>query len=63
LREGAAWREIDAFARERQVDLIVVGSHGRRGLPRALLGSVAEKIVRTAACPVLVVRGEAQGTG
>ena len=60
LREGPAWREIDAFARERKVDLVVVGSHGRRGLPRALLGSVAEKVVRTAPCPVLVVRGETQ---
>lgn len=60
LREGPAWREIDAFARERHVDLVVVGSHGRHGLPRALLGSVAEKVVRTAPCPVLVVRGDAQ---
>jgi nucleotide-binding universal stress UspA family protein len=59
LIEGSAWRVIDRFAKEHQVDLIVVGSHGRRGLPRALLGSVAEKIVRTAPCPVLVVRGEA----
>jgi nucleotide-binding universal stress UspA family protein len=60
VREGAAWREIDAFAREGAVDLVVVGSHGRRGLPHALLGSVAEKIVRTAPCPVLVVRAAAQ---
>jgi universal stress protein A len=37
-------------------DLIVVGTHGRRGLTRALLGSVAESIVRSATCPVLVVR-------
>jgi nucleotide-binding universal stress UspA family protein len=57
LRQGVVWREVDALAKERHVDLIVVGSHGRRGLPRALLGSVAEKIVRTAPCPVLVVRG------
>jgi nucleotide-binding universal stress UspA family protein len=55
VREGSVWREVDAFARERKVDLIVVGSHSRRGLRRALLGSVAEKIVRTATCPVLVV--------
>jgi nucleotide-binding universal stress UspA family protein len=57
LREGSAWRAIDTFAREAAVDLVVVGSHGRHGLPHALLGSVAEKIVRTAPCPVLVVRG------
>jgi nucleotide-binding universal stress UspA family protein len=63
LRQGRAWREIDAVARERDVDLIVVGSHGRHGLPRALLGSVAEKIVRTAPCPVLVIRSDAKHEG
>jgi nucleotide-binding universal stress UspA family protein len=56
VRSGAAWREVEAFARENAVDLVIVGSHGRRGLSRALLGSVAERIVRTAPCPVLVVR-------
>lgn len=40
-----------------ELDLVVVGSHGRTGIRRALLGSVAEKIVRHAACPVLVARG------
>jgi nucleotide-binding universal stress UspA family protein len=59
LVEGSAWRVVDTFAKEHQVDLIVVGSHGRRGLPRALLGSTAEKVVRTAPCPVLVVGGKA----
>jgi nucleotide-binding universal stress UspA family protein len=57
LRQGVVWREVDAAVKAHQVDLVVVGSHGRRGLPRALLGSVAEKIVRTAPCPVVVVRG------
>jgi nucleotide-binding universal stress UspA family protein len=57
LREGTVWREVQELVKSAQVDLVVVGSHGRRGLPRALLGSVAEKIVRTAPCPVLVVRG------
>ena len=38
-------------------DLIVMGTHGRRGISRALLGSVAEMVVRTAAVPVLTVRG------
>ena len=60
LREGAPWSQINEVARTRHSDLIVVGSHGRRGLPRALLGSVAEKVVRTAPCPVLVVRGAAE---
>ena len=59
LRQGAAWREIDQAAIDLKADLIVLGTHGRRGLARALLGSVAEKIVRTASCPVLTVRGEA----
>jgi nucleotide-binding universal stress UspA family protein len=43
-------------ADEHKCDLIVMGSHGRRGLRRLLLGSVAEKIVRAATCPVLVVK-------
>jgi nucleotide-binding universal stress UspA family protein len=55
LRQGSPWREIDAAAREAHADLIVIGTHGRRGLARALLGSVAEKVVRTAGCPVLTV--------
>jgi nucleotide-binding universal stress UspA family protein len=59
LRKGTAWREIDATATEMKADLIVVGSEGRSGLGRALLGSVAEKVVRTAPCPVLVVHRRA----
>jgi nucleotide-binding universal stress UspA family protein len=55
LRQGSPWREIDAAARQAHADLIVMGTHGRRGLARALLGSVAEKVVRTASCPVLTV--------
>lgn len=39
-------------------DLIVIGSHGREGMPRALLGSVAETVVRHAPCPVLVIRAK-----
>lgn len=42
-------------------DLIVVGTHGRRGFSHLLLGSVAESVVRMAPCPVLLVRGEAPG--
>jgi nucleotide-binding universal stress UspA family protein len=57
LRQGAPWSEIDAVAKEAKADLIVIGTHGRRGLSRALLGSVAEKVVRTAPCPVITVRG------
>jgi nucleotide-binding universal stress UspA family protein len=45
-------------ARERDAAAIVVGTHGRRGVSRLLLGSTAEGVVRHAACPVVVVRGE-----
>ena len=48
-------------ARRVKADLIVVGSHGRRGIGRVLLGSDAEQIVRHAPAPVLVVRGAADG--
>ncbi len=48
----------EVAARER-ADLIVIGSHGRTGLARAMLGSVAERVVRHASCPVLVVRAAA----
>lgn len=53
---GVPFQEIVATARLQQVDLIVMGTHGRTGLPHVLLGSVAEKVVRLAPCPVLVVR-------
>lgn len=55
IKQGDAWRSVIAAAEEVGADLIVMGTHGRRGLPRALLGSVAEKVVRTAHCPVLTV--------
>lgn len=57
LRQGRADQEIVAFAKVCGADIIVMGTHGRHGLTRALLGSVAEKVVRTAPCPVLTVRG------
>lgn len=54
---GAAWDQIASAARsDPEIDLIVMGTHGRTGLKHALLGSVAEKTVRHAPCPVLVVR-------
>jgi nucleotide-binding universal stress UspA family protein len=54
--QGAPWHEIVEFARRGSYDLIVLGTQGRTGLARALLGSVAEKVVRHAPCGVLVVR-------
>jgi nucleotide-binding universal stress UspA family protein len=53
---GDAVTALIAAARENRADLIVLGSHGRRGLRRLFLGSVAEAVVRTAGVPVLVVR-------
>ena len=56
LKTGDARDQIDEAAKEVGADLIVMGTHGRRGVSRALLGSVAEMIVRTAPCPVLTIR-------
>jgi len=58
LRRGRPWEEVLAAAEELRADLVVIGTHGRRGLSRALLGSVAEKVVRMSPVPVLTVRGE-----
>ena len=54
--EGNPAIEVVKYAQENKVDLVVVGTLGRSGLSRFLLGSTAEKIIRTAPCPVLVVR-------
>lgn len=55
LRQGDPSQTVLSVAQEIGADLIVMGTHGRRGLPRALIGSVAEKVVRTAPVPVLIV--------
>jgi len=56
LRHGVAYQEIVALALDERADLIVIGTHGRGGVSRALLGSVADRVVRLAPCPVLTVR-------
>ncbi|PLX43136.1 MAG: universal stress protein [Deltaproteobacteria bacterium] len=56
VKEGLPIEEIDATVESEGVDLIVMTTHGRRGFSRFLLGSVAEKVVRTASCSVLIVR-------
>jgi universal stress protein A len=57
LVRGEPWDQIVSAARDdRAVDLIVMGTHGRTGLRRALIGSVAERVVRHAPCTVMVVR-------
>lgn len=53
---GRPFLEIIRYARDQTIDLIVIGTHGRNGLSHVLLGSVTEKIVRKAPCPVLTVR-------
>lgn len=58
VRLGRAWKEIVDSARAKDADLLIISTHGYTGLKYALLGSVAEKIVRHSPCPVLVVRTE-----
>jgi len=55
IRTGAVWNELESIVVERQIDLVVVGTHGRRGIEKLLLGSVAEEVFRKANCPVLTV--------
>jgi nucleotide-binding universal stress UspA family protein len=57
LAEGSAAREIVRAARRRHTELVVIGTHGRRGLAKLFLGSVTAGVVATSACPVMTVRG------
>lgn len=56
VTSGTAYRTIREYADEQAIDMIVMGTHGRKGLDRYLLGSVTERVVRTADVPVLTVR-------
>jgi nucleotide-binding universal stress UspA family protein len=56
VREGECYNVIIRLARDVQADLIIMGSHGRTGIKRLLMGSVTEKVIGHAACPVLVVK-------
>jgi nucleotide-binding universal stress UspA family protein len=56
IREGAPHSSILGYAADEDIDAIVMGTHGRSGLDRYLLGSVTERVVRTADVPVLTVR-------
>jgi nucleotide-binding universal stress UspA family protein len=56
LEQGNAASEVVRVAQETQSDLIVIGTHGRTGVGRLLMGSVAEEVVRRATCPVLAVK-------
>ncbi len=55
IKEGIPSEEIINISKEKKVDLIVMGTAGRTGLDRFLLGSVAEKVIRTSSCPVMIV--------
>lgn len=56
VRTGKAFYEILLYAREEKIDLIIIATHGHTGIEHVLFGSTAEKVVRKAPCPVLVVR-------
>ena len=55
FREGEVWEELQKFIRQRQIELVVVGTHGRTGFKKLMLGSVAENVFRHVSCPVVTV--------
>jgi nucleotide-binding universal stress UspA family protein len=63
VRMGNPFYEIVNYAEENKIDLIVIGTHGRGALMHLLMGSVAEKVVRKAGCPVLSVRPSGSQSG
>jgi nucleotide-binding universal stress UspA family protein len=60
LKWGAPATEVEDYARREGIDLIVMGTHGRGTIANLVLGSVADKLLRNAPCPVLVVRPPSQ---
>jgi len=58
LLDGVAHEQISRAAKSKKADLIVIGTHGRTGLAKFFLGSVASRVVAAAPCPVLTVRGK-----
>lgn len=57
IREGLAHEEINAACLEEKCDVLVMTTHGRTGIAHFIMGSVAERVIRSAPCPVLIVRG------
>jgi len=55
--EGSPHEQVPRAARRARADLLVIGTHGRTGVSKLLLGSVAERLVRVSLCPVLTIRG------
>lgn len=60
VQQGGAYETILEYIDDQAIDVVVMGTHGRRGLDRALLGSVTERVVRTADVPVLTVREDGE---
>ena len=58
IRFGVPDEEIVDYASQNNIDMIVIGTHGRSGLPHLLLGSVAERVIHRASCPVVTVKQE-----
>lgn len=58
IRTGVPFEEILKAARDMEADLIVMGTHGRTGITHMVIGSVAEKVIRNAPCPVLCIRNK-----
>ncbi len=56
IKTGVTFVEIIDYIKEEGIDLVVMGTHGRSGIEHILIGSVAEKVVRKAPCPVMTVR-------
>jgi nucleotide-binding universal stress UspA family protein len=52
---GEAWEEIINYAQDKGIDLIIMGTHGRKGLDKVIFGSVAERVIKTSPVPVLVI--------
>lgn len=63
VEEGAFWPVLSGMIRDHDIDLVVAGTHGRKGARKVFLGSVAEEIFRRAECPVLTVGPKVTGTG
>ncbi|HKU28164.1 MAG TPA: universal stress protein [Candidatus Sulfotelmatobacter sp.] len=61
VRHGQVWKTLESIIHENEIDLIVLGTHGRTGLGKLLLGSVAEDILRHAECPVLTIGPKVSG--
>lgn len=61
IRKGDVWKEISRIVEEKRIELIVLGTHGREGLSKVIMGSVAEKIFRQAPCPVVTIGPKIHG--